>query len=263
VTAPPQLPLVGIVEPNANLEKAQLMSAAWQVLVERLISWDTDVGLNHAGVKNNSMGFSFYSDQVEFDFHLASFVDGQGKPVLDLESAIKPPNVAPSGAEWYLSAPTLNGLAKFIIGSLGAGVAGAKLRVRLVLGNDLVGRHPVEEIEAVTDTLGNARFVVQAGSHPEDVSIYVLIEENPVNPWFKPTSWGPVRFFHPDNKVADSAQLPAIYHFKLDPKALAASSRFTIELAERIQTAAMQRKWGSGTRSVKQYRRVSQVPPET
>jgi len=46
---------VGIVDPNTMLDKTQLEAAAWQVLVERLISWDTNMQVGEAGVKNNTM----------------------------------------------------------------------------------------------------------------------------------------------------------------------------------------------------------------
>jgi len=131
-----------------------------------------------------------------------------------------------------------------------------------VLGNEAVGRHPVEEIEAVTDKLGNARFVVEAGSHPEDVSLYVLVEENPVNPWFKPSSWSPPRFFYPGNKSDDSPQGRAVYHFRVNVLLLDATSGFSKELAEQFQAGAVQRQSLVNPRTRKKpSRKLSQVPP--
>jgi hypothetical protein len=233
-------PLPAGVLPGTNLEETQLLSAAKSTLAGKLISWNLNLPTpQQLGVKGNDMGFGgWYQQKLQVDVHLASFVDGQGHPVLDLENAIIQPKKSASGAEWYLNTPTLNGLASFINGSIGPGVANAKLRIYLVLGNAGVHLHQTQQLDLVTDKAGNASVIIQAGTHPEDVSLHLLVLENPVNPWFTPSSWSNSVFFIPGDKVDDSpaGRVPYKLTANLQPS-LVPNSPFMLKIAEKVANA--------------------------
>src|SRR5262249_54744351 len=173
----------------------------------------------------------------DIDFHLASMVDGHGNPILDLSSAIKQPITSSSGAQWYLNIPTVNGIASFVEGSVGPGVLGADIHVRLLLGNANAGFHLATELDTKTDKNGYARFTVSAGTHPEDVCLAVTVKSNPVNPWFTPVSSSHSTFFYPGRTSPDNAQGRVPYTLRLNLAQLDLRSLFADRIASRFKRA--------------------------
>jgi hypothetical protein len=132
---------------------------------------------------------------------LLSLVDDDGAPVTDLESVVKKPGKASTGAEYYENIPSIDGQKKpfggFIAARPGPPVAGAKFQAQLLLGNEMVGEHIVGQCFAVTDADGTAVFSVGAGSHPEDVTLRLSVLDNPANRWFTPVVDSASGFFGP------------------------------------------------------------------
>jgi hypothetical protein len=91
-----------------------------------------------------------------------------------------------------------------IQGIAGPGVVGAKVRARLLLGNDAVGHRIAQEVVGQTNGLGFVSFKFSAGSHVEDVTIDYEVLENPFNPWFRPAFRGRTRSFLPARLRGDT-----------------------------------------------------------
>jgi len=178
-------------------EHQNLLEAAWDTLSSALVVWQLPAAALSAVPRLSGA----YKDAAFFVVHLLGYVDGNGKPFADLESAVIAPHKTSSGAEWYPpnfdDAGTFGTIAAFLKGKRGPGVAKAKVQAALVLGNDTAGRHFVAQVESRTSASGAATFIVRAGSHPEDVALRLHVAENPVNTWFKPTILSPSVFFGP------------------------------------------------------------------
>ncbi len=138
-----------------------------------------------------------YKEQGPILVALRGLEDGNGQPVADL-SASYSVGQAPSG-------PNI-----VVRGVRGAGVAGAKVRLRLLLGNAANGLPSVREVEAVTNAKGIATFRFEAGHHFEEGAFAVEVLENPYNPWFKPVAQGPVHMFLPTKGGGDIPQDPSV-----------------------------------------------------
>jgi hypothetical protein len=133
---------------------------------------------HYFGVANNGIGIP--SSQTIL-VHLASLLDSSGQPIKDLASSYRKPLTGPNGSQSY------PGGLPFLTGTTGAGVAGAVLHVRLLLGNPEVGYRVAVDLPNVTlDANGSAALTLEAGTHVEDLSISVEVVSNPKNAWFNP-----------------------------------------------------------------------------
>jgi hypothetical protein len=165
---------------------------AWRLIQSMLLSVGEPEG--NLGVWRNGMG---YTEQGPILVALRGLEDENGQPVADLSSAYSV-GQAPAGSNIVVR------------GVRGSGVAGAKIRLRLLLGNAAIGLPSVREVEAVTNAKGIATFRFEAGHHFEEGAFAVEVLENPYNPWFKPVAQGPVHMFYPVKGGGDIPQDPSV-----------------------------------------------------
>ena len=131
-------------------------------------------------------------------------------------------------------------------GLAGAGVANARVRARLLLGNPVVGYRTAQEAIAQTDAEGFAAFRLTAGSPVEDAVIEYAILENPFNPWFTPTFDGRDWTFYPATTRGDVSGAEYGLVPVGDIAASVAAKGFVREARERVERTAVIRKAGPG-----------------
>jgi hypothetical protein len=153
--------------------------AAQRTLRSVLVSLNEPSGT--FGVLLNGLG---YPDRGSFLYQLRGLVGADGKPVPDLASAYSVDKSGPSPVMALNGAPT-------------AMVTGARLRARLVLGNQWTGYRVAQTIEATTGFNGLARLRFTAGTRVEEATVDVEVLSNPFNPWFLPKIAGAAHLFYP------------------------------------------------------------------
>ena len=148
------------------------------------------------GVLWNHLG---YPEQGVVSLHLQGLSDWEGKPVADFSSAY---SVDEQGAETEIT----------IEGYPTPGVANARVKASILLGNDAVGYRVADVAEGKTNRNGVVVFRFKAGVHVEESVVELEVLENPYNPWFKPAVRGNTRLFHPrggDASATGSRQMVA------------------------------------------------------
>ena len=159
--------------------------AGAEMIQSMLIAYEYANGLY--GVLGNALGYKEGGVEI---FRLRGLAGWDNQPILDPASAYSvdgktsPPSI------------TVNGIATM-------GVAGAKIRAHLLLGNPTVGYHTVQTIEGRTGYNGVAGLHFSAGSHVEEAMVTVEVLENPYNPWFLPKITGSSHLFMPAKDGAD------------------------------------------------------------
>jgi hypothetical protein len=183
---------VSVADPSTEDQWYYLKQAAIETLADSLVQWKFPSSTLCA---NPPMVGSGDKVSAELSVCILGWVNDDGTPAADLDSLIDKPLTTATGAQGY---EHIYGAERpFVKGRSGAPIAGARLAVQLVLGNDIVGRHTAAEAQVVTDASGLAAFIIAAGSHPEDVSLQLNVLENPFNVWFTPTVVSPSVFFGP------------------------------------------------------------------
>lgn len=178
---------------RANKPQLQALPSLDEAALRKLRSMlvTTKEPTNNFGVKGNALG---YAEGGTFLVNLVGLLGENDKPVTDLKSAYR--------RQLVILGRGTGDLVQ-ILGTPGPGVSGAKIRARLLLGNETVGYQVAQEVQTLTDSHGNARFRFKAGSHVEEARLSVQVLENPVNPWFLPTIWSDVHLFQPAKTGGD------------------------------------------------------------
>ena len=140
------------------------------------------------------------------------------------------------GASWYPDIQTLEGLGNFIAASRGPGVAGARLALQLIVGNQFVGSHVVDQHELVTDGAGNAVIDLDIGNRCEDFHVRLRVVTNPVNTWLKPDCESRWYFALPGVHVKDTDPL---VQYRFHPR-VAPISPEAMEAARQAQPSTRQ-----------------------
>lgn len=182
----------GAPRPAAATAQAQEMLRSLLLIVEGPSPSTT------FGVKQNALG---YTESGEVGVHLAGLAGWDNKPVPDLQSAYSVKKDDPSGI-------VINGYPT-------GGVTGAKIRAKLLLGDESVGYRVAQVAETQTDASGAAAFRFRAGGHVEHAVIEVEVLENPYNPWFRPKVSTPRYRFSPAKTGDDfAAEAKASYQLE-------------------------------------------------
>jgi len=187
-----QVPGQFLNQAAAKLEPAE---AAAETLRSSLISLDESDG--PFGVKNNGLG---YKERAHIYFQLKGLDGEDGKPILDSNAAVI--------VDYSKKPPTIT-----LRGTPGEAVIGAKLRAKLLLGNETVGYRVAQQTDVQTGYRGMAYFSVMAGTHVEDVTVAIEVLENPYNPWFKPKIQSSTRLFYPGIENLDGSTKQEPYQF--------------------------------------------------
>jgi hypothetical protein len=162
--------------------------AASEILRSILVSFTEPEG--EYGVAQNGLG---YRDRGTVHFQLKGLVGADGKPVPDLKSAYSIDTSGPSPTITVNGVPT-------------ATVSGARIRARLLLGNQWTGYRVAAMAETTTGYNGFARLKFQTGSAVEEMAIDVEVLENPFNPWFLPKIGGDVHLVYPAGGTSTSGR---------------------------------------------------------
>jgi hypothetical protein len=166
--------------------------AALDLLRSILVSFTEPEGGEY-GVANNGLG---YRDRGTVHFQLKGLVGADGKPVGDQQSAYTISTGGPS--------PTIT-----INGVPSATVSGARVRARLMLGNQWTGYRVAAMTDTTTGYSGFVRLKFQTGSAVEEMAIDVEVLQNPFNPWFLPKIGGDVHLVFPAAGASGPARASA------------------------------------------------------
>ena len=211
------------------------VEAPVQMIRSMLVSIEDPSGLY--GVSGNALG---YKERASVIFRLRGLVGADGTPIQSLSSAYTLDNSA--------SPPTVT-----VLGTPTSGIAGAKVRVKLVLGNASVGYHAVEQVDTVTGVDGMAIAIFDAGRHVEDAHLAFEVLENPVNPWFLPKIKTSSHLFYPSGSGGDGAAGAKPYHLRVVALRDDLSAEFLGALGEdgqdSLKAAKFYRNWTPPKRS--------------
>ena len=194
-TAAAQRAAAGAIQPSLGTSGTSLVgeNAAMQTIQSILVSLDEPSDVY--GVAQNGLG---YAERGTVYFRLQGLAGPDGQPTTDLKSAY---SVDTSGP-----APTIT-----VNGTPSTGVAGARIRVRMLLGNEWTGYRTTASVDSVTGYNGLARLRFIAGSSVEEMTLDVEVLENPYNPWFLPRVRGSVHLFYPSSSLGG-----LVYPYRLE-----------------------------------------------
>ena len=161
--------------------------AARDILRSILVSFTEPEG--EYGVAHNGLG---YRERGTVLVQLKGLVGADGKPVPGESSAYSISGSGPSRTITVNGVPT-------------ATVPGARIRARLMLGNQWTGYRVAAMTDTTTGYNGFARLKFQTGSAVEEMTIDVEVLENPFNPWFLPRIGGAVHITYPAAGPGSSA----------------------------------------------------------